>query len=112
MTHQANALFTVSAAGEVDEYSGGTPLVPTAWGVPGEFIERDRTIRDPVTGDARVVRQVLVKVPFDVDVSAGDRLTDEDTGRVYPVRDVHQYRSGGRSTDKVCDVVDLSNRAP
>ena len=112
MSNQANALFTVSAAGDVDDYSGDTPLVPTATGVPGEFIERDRTIRDPVTGDPRVVRQVLIKVPFDVDVTAGDQLTDEDTGRVYPVRDVHQHRSGGRSTDRVCEVVDLSNRAP
>ena len=106
---QANSLFTVLTAGDADDYTGDTPEVPTATGVPGTLIERGRTIIDPVTGAPRVVRDITIKLPWDTDVTNDERVQDEDTERIYPIREVHQYKSGGRVTEKILICADLSN---
>ena len=111
MTNQVNASFTVLRTGPVDDYTGAGTEKTVAEGVPGEFIEYNRRVWDPVTGAPRTVREVKVKVPFDVDVQAEDQLVDDGTGRVYPIREVHQPLLSGLPVEKVCEVVDLSNQS-
>jgi len=112
MTSQVNTAWTVLRDGPVDDYTGTGPEQTVATGVPGELIEHAQRIWDPSTGAPRTVRDIKIKVPGDVDVAALDRLVDEATGRIYPVREIHQPRLSGWLVDKVCACVDLSNQPP
>lgn len=84
---------TIYEPSSIDEWSGertADTLVASA--VPASVIEQGRTVNDPKTRTARVVRQVTGRVPDGAPVTTDSRIVDGE-GRTYAVRSVRQPRN-------------------
>lgn len=104
---------TIYAPGSApDEWSGeraGDAAV--ASGVPASIIEQARTVNSPVTGTARVIRQVTGRVPDGAPVTPTSRVVDGE-GRVYAVSSVRQARNPMWVGDVVLELVRTDQGAP
>lgn len=104
---------TIYAPGSApDEWSGeraGDAAV--ASGVPASIIEQARTINNPVTGTARVIRQVTGRVPDGAPVTPTSRIVDGE-GRVYAVSSVRQARNPMWVGDVVLELVRTDQLSP
>ncbi|MFD4830139.1 hypothetical protein ACFWPV_09830 [Streptomyces uncialis] len=56
-----------------------------ASGIPASLIEAQRTVREPVTGNPRIIRTHVARLPPATDVDETKRLRDETTGETYIV---------------------------
>ncbi|WP_354643864.1 hypothetical protein [Kitasatospora camelliae] len=56
--------------------------------IPASLIEATRNARTPVSGNPRVVRSAVGRVPAGTDVTEEDRIRDERTRRVYSIDSV------------------------
>lgn len=103
---------TVYAPASIDEWSGQRAEdVPVATGVPASIIEQARTVNDPRTGTARVIRQLTGRVPDRTPVGPNSRLADAD-GHIYAVSSVRQPRNPLWTGDIVLELTRLDQGAP
>jgi hypothetical protein len=103
---------TIYAPTSIDEWSGGrTGDAAVASGVPASIIEQARTVNDPRTGTARVIRHLTGRVPDGAPVDPNSRLVDA-RGRVYAVSSVRQLENPLWVGDVVLELTRLAQLSP
>lgn len=73
-------------------------------GILGSVIERSRTNFDPQSGRIATLRQLTGRFTNGTDIRDGDRIKDEESGRVYLVTSVFNGTSLVGKADVVLDL--------